>query len=66
MKPHERKIGGYILGKSIGEGTFGKVKIGTHISTQEKVAVKILEKSKITDIADVERISREIHILKIV
>jgi 5'-AMP-activated protein kinase catalytic alpha subunit len=28
--------------------------------------VKILEKSKITDIADVERVSREIHILKIV
>jgi 5'-AMP-activated protein kinase catalytic alpha subunit len=30
------------------------------------VAVKILEKSKITDIADVERVSREIHILKTV
>ena len=31
-----------------------------------KVAVKILEKSKIADVADVERVSREIHILKIV
>jgi 5'-AMP-activated protein kinase catalytic alpha subunit len=30
------------------------------------VAIKILEKSKISDIADVERVSREIHILKIV
>ena len=66
LQPHERKIGQYILGKSIGEGTFGKVKIGTHITTKEKVAVKILEKSKITDIADVERVSREIHILKTV
>ena len=28
--------------------------------------MKILEKSKITDVADVERVSREIHILKIV
>ena len=50
------------MGKSIGEGTFGKVKIATHILTNEKVsfpiifnfiisnfqvAVKILEKSKI-------------------
>jgi hypothetical protein len=26
----ERKIGHYTLGKSIGEGTFGKVKVGTH------------------------------------
>jgi 5'-AMP-activated protein kinase catalytic alpha subunit len=66
LKPHERKIGQYVLGKSIGEGTFGKVKVGMHIATKEKVAVKILEKSKIVDIADVERVSREIHILKIV
>lgn len=55
-----------MLGKSIGEGTFGKVKLGTHILTKEKVAVKILEKSKIVDVADVERVAREIHILKIV
>ena len=54
------------MGKSIGEGTFGKVKLGTHIPTGEKVAVKILEKSKISDVADVERVAREIHILKIV
>lgn len=28
-----------IVGKSIGEGTFGKVKLGTHILTGEKVLV---------------------------
>lgn len=28
--------------------------------------MKILEKNKIVDVADVERVSREIHILKIV
>ena len=66
LEPGERKIGQYILGKSIGEGTFGKVKLGRHVTTNEKVAVKILEKSKITDVTDVERVSREIHILKIV
>jgi 5'-AMP-activated protein kinase catalytic alpha subunit len=37
-----------------------------HILTKAKVAVKILEKCKIVDVADVERVSREIHILKIV
>ena len=31
-----------------------------------QVAIKILDKSKITDVNDVERVSREIHILKIV
>ena len=59
-------IGAYTLGKTIGEGTFGKVKLGTHLSTGEKVAIKILEKKKICDVSDVERVSREIHILKLI
>ena len=54
------------VGKPIGEGTFGKVRLGTHILTGEKVAVKILEKNRITDVSDVERVAREIHILKII
>ena len=54
------------LGRDLGKGTFGKVKVGTHNLTGEKVAVKILEKDKIADVSDVERVAREIHILKIV
>jgi serine/threonine protein kinase len=42
------------------------VRLGTHILTGEKVAIKILEKDKIKDQSDVERVTREIHILKIV
>jgi 5'-AMP-activated protein kinase catalytic alpha subunit len=61
-----KSIGHYIIGKTIGEGTFGKVKLGTHILTGDKVAVKILEKERINDVADVERVSREIHILKLI
>ena len=30
-------IGNYKIENSIGEGTFGKVKMGLHIPTQEKV-----------------------------
>ena len=40
--------------------------MGTHLITGEKVAIKILEKDKIKDQSDVERVTREIHILKIV
>jgi len=36
-KKKSRSIGHYIIGKNIGEGTFGKVKLGTHILTGEKV-----------------------------
>lgn len=62
----KRMIGHYIIEKSIGEGTFGKVKLGTHTLTGEKVAIKILEKERITDVSDVERVAREIHILKLI
>jgi 5'-AMP-activated protein kinase catalytic alpha subunit len=53
------------VGRDLGKGTFGKVRVGTHLLTDEKVAVKILEKDKIVDASDAERVSREIYILKI-
>ncbi|MCQ2817447.1 MAG: protein kinase, partial [archaeon] len=56
-------IENFELGKQIGEGTFGKVKVATHMPTGEKVAIKILEKDKIEQ-DDAERISREIKFLK--
>ncbi len=74
-KKSQRTIGHYevgkeksvtIIGKSLGQGTFGKVRMGIHQLTHEKVAIKILEKDKIQDQSDVERVTREIHILKIV
>jgi len=61
-----KSIGHYVLMKTIGEGTFGKVKLGTHILTGERVAVKVLEKERIVEAADVERVAREIHILKLI
>jgi 5'-AMP-activated protein kinase catalytic alpha subunit len=59
-------VGNYKIGKDLGKGTFGKVKVGTHVLTGEKVAIKVLEKEKIIDVNDVERVAREIHILRIV
>ena len=66
LKPHKKIVGAYSIGPTIGKGTFGKVKLGQHIQTSEKVAIKILEKDKITDASDVERVSRELHILKLI
>jgi len=61
-----QSIGPYSLGKNIGKGTFGKVVLGVHTITGQNVAIKILEKEKIVDIADVHRVDREISILKLV
>ena len=46
---NNRLVGNYLVGKTIGSGTFGKVREGIHQLTQEKVAIKILEKDKIKD-----------------
>ena len=48
----------------MGQGTFGKVKQGHHVQTNEKVAVKILDKEMIEKQGDVERVNREIAILR--
>jgi len=64
-KEDAKQVGQYMLGRTIGKGNFGKVHLATHIPTGEKVAIKILEKERITDVCDVERVAREIHILKI-
>jgi 5'-AMP-activated protein kinase, catalytic alpha subunit len=61
-----KSIGHYTLGPKIGSGTFGYVRRGIHTVTGQPVAVKILEKDRICDASDVERVSREIHILKMI
>lgn len=66
LKKEKRDIlSPYTIIKDLGEGTFGKVKLASHNHTKEKVAIKILEKNKILDEGDRERVSREIQILKI-
>jgi len=57
------QIGQYILGKNLGIGAFGKVKLATHAITNHKVAVKILNKAKIKQLGMEEKVQREINIL---
>ncbi|KAE8609789.1 hypothetical protein XENTR_v10011911 [Xenopus tropicalis] len=59
------KIGHYILGDTLGVGTFGKVKMGEHQLTGHKVAVKILNRQKIRNLDVVGKIKREIQNLKL-
>ncbi|CAH1773361.1 unnamed protein product [Owenia fusiformis] len=59
------KIGHYVLGDTLGVGTFGKVKIGKHELTGHKVAVKILNRQKIKTLDVVGKIRREIQNLKL-
>jgi 5'-AMP-activated protein kinase catalytic alpha subunit len=59
-----RRVGGFMLGRTIGEGTFNKVKIARHVHSQEQVAVKLIDKAKINSPADQQRLVKELKILR--
>ena len=54
----------YAMGKTLGEGAYGKVKLAVHRITGEKVAVNTFEKSKLTEAQAQKRVAREVRILK--
>ena len=62
-KEKEYKIGNYLIKKTLGQGTFGKVKLATYLPTDEKVAIKILEKERIVEKDDKIRLKREFDML---
>ena len=61
---NKKSICDFSLEDQLGEGTFGYVRLGINKQTNEKVAIKILEKKKILEYEDKVRIEREIKILK--
>ena len=62
-KEKEYKIGNYLIKRTLGQGTFGKVKLGIYLPSQEKVAIKILEKDRILEKDDEIRVKREFDML---
>ncbi|CAJ2652255.1 CBL-interacting serine/threonine-protein kinase 8 [Trifolium pratense] len=61
-----RKVGKYEIGRTIGEGTFAKVKFAQNTETGESVAMKILDRSTIIKHKMADQIKREISIMKLV
>ena len=64
---HEKLIGNYIIEKLLNKGRKSKVFLAKHIITEEKVAIKILDKKLFkSDILSLKHIKKEIQILKMV
>mmetsp|Transcript_16549 Transcript_16549/g.38199 ORF Transcript_16549/g.38199 Transcript_16549/m.38199 type:complete len:404 (+) Transcript_16549:107-1318(+) len=60
-----QRIGHYRLGKNLGIGSFGKVRLAEHQLTGHKVAIKILNRHRIKQLDMDEKVRREIKILKL-
>ena len=63
-KKSKSNKGPYVLGEKLGEGAFAKVRLATQIHIKEKCAVKILEKKLLESSRDIQRLKKEIKILK--
>lgn len=57
-----KRVGKYVLGDTIGEGTFGKVKYAENTETGEKVAIKVLNKREIEKHRMEEQIKKEVRV----
>ncbi|XP_037483437.1 CBL-interacting protein kinase 31-like isoform X2 [Triticum dicoccoides] len=61
-----RRVGKYELGRTIGEGTFAKVRFAKDTESGDPVAIKILDKAKVQKHGLVEQIRREICTMKLI
>ncbi|KAI9312164.1 hypothetical protein BX666DRAFT_2161655 [Dichotomocladium elegans] len=60
-------IGEYYVGKTLGKGASGRVKLGVHKYTGEQVAIKIISKSHLAANPAIEKaVRREIAIMKLI
>ncbi|XP_076892515.1 CBL-interacting protein kinase 32-like [Bidens hawaiensis] len=62
----KRRVGKYEVGRTIGEGTFAKVKFARNSQTGEPVALKILDKEKVVKHKMAEQIKMEIATMKLI
>jgi serine/threonine protein kinase len=70
MCTHEKEergfqLGCYEVGKTLGHGSFGKVKLATNIISKDKVAIKFFKHRKFNTTQQLENCKREIEIMKL-
>ncbi|KAH7358520.1 kinase-like domain-containing protein [Plectosphaerella cucumerina] len=61
----EQRIGAYKVLKTLGEGSFGKVKLAIHNGTGQQVALKIIARKKLISRDMAGRVEREIEYLQL-
>ncbi|KAL8153219.1 hypothetical protein V2J09_010979 [Rumex salicifolius] len=60
------RVGRYELGRTLGEGNFGKVKFARNVDSGEHVAIKILDKENLFRNKMTNQIKREISSMKLI
>ena len=58
-------FGPYVLLQTLGEGEFGKVKLGVHSEYGVEVAIKLIRRGSLDDEVRAGKVEREIDVLKV-
>jgi protein-serine/threonine kinase len=58
-------FGPYVLLQTLGEGEFGKVKLGVHADFGVEVAIKLIRRGSLEDEVSANKVEREIDVLKV-
>ena len=61
----EQRVGQYLVKKTLGEGSFGKVKLAVHRVSGQEVAMKIISRRKLISRDMAGRVEREIQYLQL-
>lgn len=61
----DQRIGQYSVKKTLGEGSFGKVKLAVHRVSGQEVALKIISRKKLISRDMAGRVEREIQYLQL-
>ncbi|QSZ33061.1 hypothetical protein DSL72_002646 [Monilinia vaccinii-corymbosi] len=65
QKKTEQRVGAYSVVRTLGEGSFGKVKLAVHRVTNQQVALKIIARKKLISRDMAGRVEREIEYLQL-
>ncbi len=60
----ENQLPGYLLGAVVGRGGFSSVHKGLHVPTSLPVAVKVIDKLRMKDPKDRDRVDREMRVMR--
>lgn len=61
----DQRISAYEISRTLGEGSFGKVKLAIHKGTKQKVALKIISRKRLASTDMAGRVEREIEYLQL-
>ena len=64
-KPYSNVAEHYSMGKELGRGRYGVIRMCKHKQREERLACKMISKSKLASVREVEDVQREVKVMEL-